>query len=392
MLILFIIFTITFARLLQRGPHPPRDDGNRRQPNNTINQLFEHLAKDLDQDQKEELKMIQSYVFDEGFQYYQKQNKDNKDKIWSAFLGMAEELDKQTGQENQRIEKDIEYFSSLNYTDKDIILTQISQNLERNLNDTTKQFNSKLVLNTIEQSIENFKSNPDRSIQTTWNTKEYINQQYEEQEELEEIEYQIQEFLDQGLSDEDVKKNITLFINQYFNESQNLQGDLNNIDQIIKEISQQEKQKNSTQKYKNIRQEIRQIIRESLKEGKTEQEITQIIQEFLNKNGYNNLSEKEKEEIQQIIKNEIIRFKRQQEYQKNISKNDSSLTTDEDNHNVDNNQNDKSEEYHIKFYVIGFSVILMVLIILFVIRRYRIKSKQIRFKIQESSQEVEQMD
>ncbi|CAD8057899.1 unnamed protein product [Paramecium sonneborni] len=397
MFVLFVIFTISSARLLQRGPHH-KDQRYDRQSNNTINQLFENLAKNLDQDQKDELKIIQSYIFDEGFQYYQNQDKERKDKIWLAFFGMAEELDKSKPQENQRIEKDIEYFSSLNYTDKDIVLTKISQELEKKLNDTTQQFNSKIVLTTIEKQIENFQNNPDRSIQSTWNTREYINNQNQGEKEFREIEYQIQEFLDQGLSDQDVKNNITQFINEYFNDSQAIQQDLKNLDQIIEQISQQEKKKNSTQQYKKIRQEIRQIIRDQLKEGKNEQEINQKIQDLLNQNGYQQLNETQKEEIQKIIQNEFIRFNRQKDYENSLSSNSTQQETGNQNKKkdiVDTTQNTQQEQNYTLFYIGGFSTILMITIVVFVIRRSRIKknqSKQIGFKMQESQQEAEQME
>ncbi|CAD8132377.1 unnamed protein product [Paramecium octaurelia] len=395
MLVLFAIFTITYARLLQRGP-PPRNDGNRKQPNSTINELFENLAKNLDQDQKDELSFINSYIFDQGYQYYLKQNQERKEKILVAFLGMAEELDKQTEQENKRIENDIEYFSSLNNTDKDIVLTKISKDLERNLNDTSKQFTSKLALNIIQKQIEDFKAKPDRSILSTWDTTSSIKKQQKEEQELEEIEYQIQEFLDQGLSDEEVKKNITLFINQYFNGTQNLPSDINNLDQFIKNISQQEKQKNSTETFRNIRQEIRQIIRDSLREGKSEDEIKETIQQFLNQKGFQDLNENQKEQIQSIISNEFIRFKRQEDYINTASQNSTQSEDDnEDDDPVDTTTNGNSEEQHTLIYVGVFGTLIFVIILLFVIRRYRMKqnqSKQIRFKIQESQQEVEQME
>ncbi|CAK66625.1 unnamed protein product (macronuclear) [Paramecium tetraurelia] len=395
MLVLFTIFTITYARLLQRGP-PPRNDDNRRQHNSTINELFENLAKNLDQDQKDELSFINSYIFDQGYQYYMKQNQERKEKILVAFLGMAEELDKQTEQENKRIENDIEYFSSLNNTDKDIVLTKISKELERNLNDTTKQFTSKQVLNIIQKQIEDFKAKPDRSILSTWDTTSSIQKQKKEEQELEEIEYQIQEFLDQGLSDEEVKKNITLFINQYFNGTQNLPGDIKNIDQIIKDMSQQEKQKNSTETFRNIRQEIRQIIRDSLREGKSEDEIKETIQEFLNQKGFQNLNQNQKEQIQSMISNEFIRFKRQEDYKNKVSQNSTQSEDDnEDDDPIDTTTNGNSEEQHTLIYVGVFGALIFVMILLFVIRRYKMKqnqSKQIRFKIQESQQEVEQME
>ena len=69
---------------------------------------------------------------------------------------MIEELEKESGYENTRLEKDIEYFSQLNMGDQDIVMTKISQSLDKTLKDSSKEFNSEIVLQTIKREIENF--------------------------------------------------------------------------------------------------------------------------------------------------------------------------------------------------------------------------------------------
>ncbi|CAK67592.1 unnamed protein product (macronuclear) [Paramecium tetraurelia] len=314
-MISFLILAIqAYGRNLQQGGNPLQKGEKWNQTNQALDQIFEHISTNLTQQQGDELELIEGYIFNEGFKYYTNATYDEKQKIFLALIGMVDELEKETEQDHLRLEKDVEYFSQLNITDKNIVLTKISQNLDQTLMDSKKEFNSKVVLQIINKEIENFQSNPDRSTKATWDIQEYKQIQEKNEQELEEIEYQIQEFLDQGLSMEKIREKITEFIDYFFSNSTLIDSNGNNLDEMINDVKQQEEQIQPTEQMKQYRQKVRELIRELLKEGKTEDEIQKEVDDYLSKNGVNDLSDEERNLIKLIIQKEILRNKRQQDY------------------------------------------------------------------------------
>ncbi|CAD8151668.1 unnamed protein product [Paramecium pentaurelia] len=378
MIILLILIIQTYGRNLQGGT--PQKKGEKwDQSNQALDQIFEHLANNLTQQQEEELELIEGYIFNEGVLYYNQATQEEKQKIFLSLIGMVGELEKENEQEHSKLEKDIQYFSQLNITDKNIVMTKISQNLDKTLIDSSKEFNSKVVLQIIKKEIENFQSNPDRSTNATWDILEYKMIQEKNEQELMEIEYQIQEFLDQGLSIEKIREKLTEFIDYFFANSTLLDDNNNSIDEIINDVKQQEEQSQPTQEMKQYRQKVRELIRELLKQGKTEEEIQKEVDDYLSKNGVNDLSDEERNLIKLIIQKEIMRNKRQQDY----------LNDDETKITFKNQNN----MYYI--YLGIFTLILLISLVVFLIRRQKMKQnqrKQIGFRIQDNAQDVEQME
>ncbi|CAD8052139.1 unnamed protein product [Paramecium primaurelia] len=378
MIILLILIIQTQGRNLQAGS--PQKQGDKwDQSNQALDQIFEHLANNLTQQQEEELELIEGYIFNEGVLYYNQATQEEKQKIFLSLIGMVGELEKENEQEHSKLEKDIQYFSQLNITDKNIVMTKISQNLDKTLIDSSKEFNSKVVLQIIKKEIENFQSNPDRSTNATWDILEYKMIQEKNEQELMEIEYQIQEFLDQGLSIEKIREKLTEFIDYFFANSTLLDDNNNSIDEIINDVKQQEEQSQPTQEMKQYRQKVRELIRELLKQGKTEEEIQKEVDDYLSKNGVNDLSDEERNLIKLIIQKEIMRNKRQQDY----------LNDDETKITFKNQNN----MYYI--YLGIFTLILLISLVVFLIRRQKMKQnqrKQIGFRIQDNAQDVEQME
>ncbi|CAD8048656.1 unnamed protein product [Paramecium primaurelia] len=373
---IILIFQISGRNLQGRGA-PPKKGERWDQSNQALDQIFDHISGNLTQQQEQELELIQGYILNEGLQYYSQANQEEKQKIFLALIQMVAELETENEQENIRLEKDIEYFSQLNITDKNIVMTKISQKLDKTLKDPSKEFDSKVVLLIIKKEIESFKNKPDRSSKATWNIEEYKMIQEKNEQEMKEIEYQIQEFLDQGLSEDKIKEKITDFIQFYFGNSTSIDQNNNSIEEIIQDVKKQEEQNTQRQEVKQYRQKVRELIRELLEQGKTEEEIQKEVNDYLIKNGVNDLSDDEKNLINLLIQKEMIRNKRQQDY-------------------LNDNQSKAQLNNNLNYIYIGiFTSILLMTLVVFLIRRYKMKQnlkKQIGFRIQDNTQDVEQME
>ncbi|CAD8146722.1 unnamed protein product [Paramecium pentaurelia] len=376
LIFIILIFQISGRNLQGRGA-PPKKGERWDQSNQALDQIFDHISGNLTEQQEQELELIQGYILNEGLLYYSQANQEEKQKIFLALIQMVAELETENEQENIRLEKDIEYFSQLNITDKNIVMTKISQKLDKTLKDPSQEFNSKVVLLIIKKEIESFKNKPDRSSKATWNIQEYKIIQERNEQEMKEIEYQIQEFLDQGLSEDKIKEKITDFIQFYFGNSTSIDQSNNSIEEIIQDVKKQEEQNTQRQEVKQYRQKVRELIRELLEQGKTEEEIQKEVNDYLIKNGVNDLSDDEKNLINLLIQKEMIRNKRQQDY----------LNDDQSKVQLNNNLN--------YIYIGIFTSILLMTLVVFLIRRYKMKQnqkKQIGFRIQDNTQDVEQME
>ncbi|CAD8060796.1 unnamed protein product [Paramecium sonneborni] len=377
MIILLIFIIQIYGRILQQKGVPQKKGEKWNQSDQALEQIFDQISNNLTQIQKDDLQLIEEYIFQEGLLYYAQANQDEKQKIFLTLIEMIGELKKENEQETIRLEKNIQYFSQLNTTDKDIVMTKISQSLDKTIKDSSKEFNSKVVLQTIKKEIENFQSKPDRGGITTWNIREYKMIQEKNEQEMREIEYQIQEFLDQGFSEQKIREKITEFIDSFFGNSKTLEQNNKSIDEVIQDVKKQEEVSNENNQIKQYRQKVREIIREKLEQGKTEEEIQKEVDDYLKQNSVNDLSDEERNIIKLIIKKEIMRNQRQQ----------STINDDKSNNKVQENV------YYICLGI--FTIVLLIFIVIFIIRRDKIKNnqrKQIGFKIQDNSQDVEQMD
>ncbi|CAD8140703.1 unnamed protein product [Paramecium octaurelia] len=376
LILVILIFQISGRNLQGRGA-PPKRGEKWDQSNKALDQIFQQISGNLTKQQVQDLELIEGYIFNEGLLYYAKATQEEKQKILIALFEMVGELEKESNEENQRLEKDIQYFSQLDEKDKNIVMTKVSQSLDKTLKDPSKEFNSKVVLLIIKKEIESYQNKPDKNSKATWNIKQYENLQKQQQQEMREIEYQIQEFLDQGLSEEKIKEQITDFIQSYFSNSTSLDQNNASIEEIIHDVKTQEKEDSPSEQVKQVRQKVRLLIRELLEQGKTEEEIQKEVNDYLIKNGVNDLSEEERNLIKLIIQKEIIRNKRQQE----------SLNDEQPQVSFQN------DVYYI--YLGVFTSILLMTLVVFLIRRYKMKQnqrKQIGFRIQDNNQDVEQME
>ncbi|CAD8058847.1 unnamed protein product [Paramecium sonneborni] len=374
MIILLILVFVIQGRFLQQKGVPPKKGEKWDQSNEAFDQILDHISSNLTQSQKDELELIEGYILSEGLLYYASANQEEKQKIFQSLIEMIGELEKENEQEKIKLENDIQYFSQLNTTDKDIVLTKISQSLNRALKDSSKVFNSNLVLQTIKEEIENFQNKPDRGTKATWNINEYKMIQEQNEQDLREIEYQIQEFLDQGLAEQKIQEKMKEFIEIFFSNSTTLEQNNKTIDEIILDVKKQEEQSNQNQQMKQYRQKVRELIREKLEQGKTEEEIQKEVDDYLSKNGVNDLTDEERDLIKLIIKKEMLRNQRQQ----------SIINEDETKFQAQNNV------YYI--YLGIFTIVLLLSLLVFLIRRHKMKNnqkKQIGFRI---PQEAESMD